>query len=505
MSRFFAGLSAPSTPDYLQSAGKLYERQPVTDLWNNLTRVAKKQWQWMAVADKQAPEWVGLQHRLLLVHGPPGTGKSSACYQWSIQACRSSGADVTWFDCAESEREVTCWHLERDETQRNQVAVTEIPGARHSEEITSKIVVFDGLRKSTVGKWKPLFVALARRGVAVLLVSSESVRIHRGNMNDITTLRHRVPSWTLEEYECASADDGFWASNADVFTAQQNAAVDTRNLALDQKFETAGHSARFMFRDSPAIIKDTIVDCADALDNIDALSKALKRQGNVGAVNTLIAWLYQNGPTPNERASLLQDFDLETPAADRAALGIHDDEVRLVETENCFVSPYAARKVLDGMITTVDQLKTVAAATGNRAIEGYALEMHFETVLKTALATNADLTVTREDGSTESWPVRSFFKTKDIEKTLLDSTALHCWMWIGGLQAGFDAVNIYDNNKIRFVQTTAGEKHTFNLYAVDSLLRRLKFFHWELQRDASATLKISITTLGKTVPILVTV
>ena len=96
--------------------------------------------------------------------------------------------------------------------------------------------------------------------------------------------------------------------------------------------------------------------------------------------------------------------------------------------------------------------------------------------MKTALATNTNMTVTQEDGiTTENWPIRSFFKTEHVDETLRDSTtARNCWIWVGGSQTGFDAVHIYGNNKIRFVQTTAGEKDAFNLYAVDSLPRRLK-------------------------------
>ena len=53
---------------------------------------------------------------------------------------------------------------------------------------------------------------LARKGIAVIVVSSEGVRFHEGDSGDIMKLEHFAPSWTLEEYHAACAEDDFWRS-----------------------------------------------------------------------------------------------------------------------------------------------------------------------------------------------------------------------------------------------------------------------------------------------------
>jgi hypothetical protein len=81
--RFF---SIESAPAYLKSP-RLYERKPVTDLWNKLTSVGKQQWKWKNVPDKENPVFGGSQPRILQVRGPD-CGKSSATYFWVSSVCR---------------------------------------------------------------------------------------------------------------------------------------------------------------------------------------------------------------------------------------------------------------------------------------------------------------------------------------------------------------------------------------------------------------------------------
>ena len=75
MPRYFSTLGAPG---YIQSAS-LYERRAVTELWSRMTAVAKQQWIWMNVPDKEDLRWLESERRLLQVYGPPGSGKIIGC------------------------------------------------------------------------------------------------------------------------------------------------------------------------------------------------------------------------------------------------------------------------------------------------------------------------------------------------------------------------------------------------------------------------------------------
>ena len=47
------------------------------------------------------------------------------------------------------------------------------------------------------------------------------------------------------------------------------------------------------------------------------------------------------------------------------------------------------------------------------------------------------------------------------------------WIWIGKNQAGFDAVHIYEADKIRFVKLTAGRTHDYLFSEIQGLLSAL--------------------------------
>jgi hypothetical protein len=291
----------------------------------------------------------------------------------------------------------------RDNGLNGPVGVKQIQVTNRAQEVTSEVVVFDGLRECTVGKWKPLFVTLVRRGAAVVLVSSESVRIHAGNTNDISVLEHRVSSWTLEEYSCACADDRFWSTQvAESFDLQADSTLEDRALALEQKFATAGHSARFMFRSqSEAHVAAIIRAAAKSLNSLSAVTEALLFQGNTGAVNLLVAWLYENGPTPVMPSAGLPNPNSIVPPSCWTELRGRADEAPKREAPNCFVSEYTFRTVLASVSTSVDSLRSAAAFTGNRPIEGYALEVHFLAALDKA-NTGAAYVAVVVDGTVES-------------------------------------------------------------------------------------------------------
>lgn len=202
-SRFFTELASTEAPRYLRSSHPMYERKPVTDLWKALTSVAEMQLRWKAVpdADKRDAKWLDRKSRLMQVSGPPGSGKSSAVYAWAHKTCLSSGYHVVWVDVvANKTQDVGCWSLRRD-TNHQAVRMETIAASQFDADI----VIFDGLRKETLEEWESTLKKLSREGVAVILVSSQGVRLHAGNMKDISALGYRFPSWSCRH--------GTWLEN----------------------------------------------------------------------------------------------------------------------------------------------------------------------------------------------------------------------------------------------------------------------------------------------------
>jgi 5-formaminoimidazole-4-carboxamide-1-beta-D-ribofuranosyl 5'-monophosphate synthetase len=89
-----------------------------------------------------------------------------------------------------------------------------------------------------------------------VVVSSEGVRFHEGDSQDIVKLQHFVPSWTLSEYFAASDNAEFWERRHEVFRGGTcDDDVSRRHQLIQEKFYIAGHSARFMFRSVEHVIK----------------------------------------------------------------------------------------------------------------------------------------------------------------------------------------------------------------------------------------------------------
>ena len=185
----------------------------------------------------------------------------------------------------------------------------------------SAIIVFDGIRQSTLECWRGSMNALAREGVTLVVVSSEGVRFHEGDSQDIVKLQHFVPSWTLPEYFAASDNAEFWEKRCEVFRGgTNNDHVNRRQQSFQEKFNLAGHTVRFMFRSVEHAIKQRIKQDALAMGGIDSLEEAVRNTRSVGAVNTVVARLQhdKNGTTPQQEALLPTRDDFERAGLTRA-------------------------------------------------------------------------------------------------------------------------------------------------------------------------------------------
>ena len=206
--------------------------------------------------DKTAQVFRGSKRRMLQIFGPPGSGKSMAVFRWTSDACNNCQTQAYWISCAaESEQ---CWFLEQG--VGGNVELRSCTPPQTAEDVGgAPIVVFDGIRKSTIERWRGLMNEMARAGIAVFIVSSEGVRLHEGDSGDILKLQHFVPSWTQEEYVAACRDDGFWAEYRRAFNGSTDNDDDLRRRQLlETKFVVAGHSARFMFQGVQGLLEIVI-------------------------------------------------------------------------------------------------------------------------------------------------------------------------------------------------------------------------------------------------------
>ena len=206
--RAFNELNSVDAPGYLATDHPLCERKPVTDLWNKLTSTAELQLKWNGVVNKRDVIWLGRKSCLLQISGPPGSGKSSAVCAWAHRTCRPSGCSVAWIDVANMTADSRFWFMKRGDDQ-----------AVDTERVApdqggASIVVLDGLRPETIADWERHAKDLCETGVATFLVSSEGVRLHGGNMNDVAGLECRFPSWTMTEHQRACRIDAIWRSIA---------------------------------------------------------------------------------------------------------------------------------------------------------------------------------------------------------------------------------------------------------------------------------------------------
>jgi len=90
-----------------------------------------------------------------------------------------------------------------------------------------------------------------------------------------------------------------------------------RNGALIEKFEKAGHSARFMFKKPERWITAEIKEKALVMGGIDSVEAATRADRSAGAVNTLIARIQTGGQEwtdPDQQAGFPAEEDLTNAA-----------------------------------------------------------------------------------------------------------------------------------------------------------------------------------------------
>eukprot|EP00978_Attheya_sp_CCMP212_P018590 scaffold51059_cov53-Attheya_sp.AAC.2 len=426
MSRFF---SIPEAPAYFR-ASILYERKPVTDLWNRLTAAAKQQWKWRAVANKKHLAFMPTQRRILQVHGPPGILASRVqLIAGFIQLSKRSVRIIMMY---EPETETNCWTISQD--------------TGSADAVFADIVVLDDIRAVTVECWRGFVNALARAGVAVILISSEGVRLHEGDSQDIMKFEHFVPSWIKEEYLAACLSNDFWGTSFNFFeNATQHDNFQIRSQLVDEKYEIAGQSARFMFHTHSRFIQDTISRLAESLGGIDALEASVRSDRSVGAGNSLVArtQVDKNGITPTSHALLPVAADLTRAATGVADLMPSAAEFDQGESVPRLVSTYASEQVIKAIPSSIERLLNLARSLSNKVIEGYAFEEQLKTSLRVARNPGLNLRVVI-DGRDVPLSVDTLIVCNapgEVESTLKQHRNPNTCIFVAGHQGAFDAIH----------------------------------------------------------------
>ena len=397
MARFF---NIHGAPRYLAETNlTLYERKPVTELWNKLTRVAKLQWKRKNLTSERPPLSRAQTCRILQIHGPPGTGKSSAIFVWVSRACWNADTMATWIHCSTTVGEA--WTIGRDgEEGPSRATISPVPRCAHDLVDASSIVVFDGVRSATLETWRDLMNALARLGVFVIVVTCEVLSFHAGDSQDILKIEYSFPSWVMAEYEESCKSDELWRQISHVFTTNASAQdTEARRLELlHEKFAVAGHSARFMFQYTVREIVRKLSYEARTMEGIDSLERAVRAGRSIGSVNTVVARLDddKNGTTPLQTAVFPTEQDLTATAANRRELFASDDDFATESSYARLVSASATEKVIHEIIATtctdVFRLRSLATHLENQAMEGYAFKQYLHQKLREATQPGNSLT-----------------------------------------------------------------------------------------------------------------
>lgn len=484
VARYF---SIPEAPDYLQSP-ILYERKPVTLLWSTLTAVARLQWKWfnMTTDQKNNPmNKKAIKRRILMVYGPPGSGKSSSTFSWLKTVCLTCQTTGYWFKCGE--KEDSCWLVSCVDGTLKVQKCAAVPNVE--DVVTNaRIAVFDGVRGETQSKWSELTSELARKGVSVIAVSSEGVRFRPGGANDVQVVDHFVPSWTGDEYfEAVATDDTttdrdtLWEScyhqfNDGLLPDNQ----ERRKQHIQAKFAIAGHSARFMFNEDNAGAARYVREAAMAT-KIDNLETAVRQTGSIGAVNTIVARLdgNKNGATPILQATFPALGDLNARGNTRDDFARVAGEIDNANPQPLLLSEYATEEVIKQLPSDVSRLRDIALRLNNKAIEGYAFEEQLKASLQRASQPGVSLVFADPNGQAVNYDVNHFFccSAGDLLTTLSNHRQPGTWIFIAGRQGAFDALHVRSNTHIRFIQATAGQKHTFYLDIIDLLLKQAATVH----------------------------
>ena len=383
--------------------------------------------------------------KVLHIEGPPGTGKSTIAWAW---ACfKAQDTNVLWIHRNEGGGSRVCllgagYVVYFDFTARRQSQLGLILSLCASL-VRANVVVVDGITDDR----KDLFHDTARWANVsnhhrAVLVTSAQIVVSGQFDHDYGITTFSMPSWTLEQYQQACADDAFfedvkrrlgWKPARDRLDQAQAEAAYKADL-LEDKFGQAGFSARWMFSLTSQEVADTIRTCVRRVHNYAELAAGLNGDRSPVAVGHLIA------------------------------VDAHQN--------NFFVSVAVMRAVVDKCeAQAVTVAARLAVTYDNGSFDGWVFEFDFLMRLRLAHGQlDAGLRWIRVEAdeddaaAAEQWPVERRHIFYDVGD--LDGAPMEASTWYlpkKSNQGGYDAVMVTGPTSLRFVQLTVADHHSRKL------------------------------------------
>ena len=394
--------------------------------------------------------------RLAHVYGPPGSGKSCATWYWAHTRARAAACVMAYVHCDIKKCNFTDVQGQTSVVAFEDLESTVFPGGCYRRAIC----ILDQALAKNVHDLVGTILHLAAAGAVVILVSSEGLRLNEGSFSPFDVIDHRFPGWSLDELKFACQYRPFF-DTVKVQAFGANAVYEDYEELVEEKFFVAGHSARYMFTKSLADVVDKITqNVAELEPNLKVITNALKSPKCFGAVNSLMPCLDAcNGRTPVLPSPFLHVG--AWPAVDP----IPDDQGRRsgCGINHCFVSVRAAQEIITTMFFSSADLRAMGLKFDVPGIVGYAFQQRFlEFANEHAMLQTPARPMIHE--IPEDWEIRAFSHKTPLERLQQAGNALPgLFFWCVAATAAYDAILIYADGRIRFIQVTTGVSHSFKI------------------------------------------
>jgi hypothetical protein len=369
-------------------------------------------------------EQLNLPKPIIMIQGPPGSGKSSMTWVWASQL-----DSVCWIHL--DELVATVCSRDGPEWVRyteSHEGVLDIVASWHS-----KFLILDGIVKEkhaelvsrAIAKWliegKKLVLVCSLQYV----IKAETLQVHK-------VAPFEMPSWTFQEYQEAYANEDFKKSiSEDIFPDGDN-----DEEKLEDKYFVAGGSARWMFQ----------FTVSDAIDDIE---RQISRVGT-------------------DAQLLLKGLEGERSNTSISHLFCSLDKKPFIISE--FATRALAEKCESSFLTNARN----SALALNPSFDGWILEAEFIYRLRAA-----EVKIYRRGSDVASHlPVAAtlkFTNFSDIKAMPAPNTWLIPMRWN---QACFDSVQVLPEDGFRFVQVTRSKTHSLKkkyiVLFLDQFVKTLK-------------------------------
>ena len=202
------------------------------------------------VREESVDLWQALQTAFengmnISVDGPPGTGKSTETWAWSLWMAVTNRINVTWFHLSKMRGiKVLINGALRTITSGYSAEIGDI---KNSE---GALLVVDGLTEKEsidINRACSAWRQQDEKNRRFVTVSSMSVTVALEQYKEANMVNFTVGSWTFEQYECACQDQNFYVSIKDKLRCPGFEQVDGQSELLLSKYIFAGGCARWMF------------------------------------------------------------------------------------------------------------------------------------------------------------------------------------------------------------------------------------------------------------------